>query len=70
MMSAIGARPATEAAALPASWGHRFEAWGAALFFAVFGFLPLDMASALGVAGSRRAASITSTAPSPPAGGS
>jgi Kdo2-lipid IVA lauroyltransferase/acyltransferase len=29
-------------------FGHRLEAWGAALFFAVFGLLPLDYASALG----------------------
>src|SRR6516164_1550991 len=29
-------------------FAHRLEAWGAALFFAVFGLLPLDWASAFG----------------------
>ena len=29
-------------------FGHRLEAWGAAVFFSVFGLLPLDCASALG----------------------
>ena len=48
MTSATGARPATETPAPPASWPHRFEAWGAALFFAMFGRLPLDTASAVG----------------------
>jgi KDO2-lipid IV(A) lauroyltransferase len=54
MMSATGAQPAAEAPAPPASWAHRFEAWGAALFFAAFGRLPLDTASALGGALARR----------------
>src|SRR5271170_7525247 len=36
------------------SFSHRLEAWGAALFFAVFGLLPLDWASALGGALARR----------------
>jgi KDO2-lipid IV(A) lauroyltransferase len=35
-------------------FAHRLEAWGAALFFAVFGLLPLDHASALGGALARR----------------
>src|SRR6266851_5919235 len=48
MIDATGARPATETPAPPASWAHRLEAWGAALFFAAFGRLPLDWASALG----------------------
>ncbi len=48
MIDATGARPATETPAPPASWAHRLEAWGAALFFAAFGCLPLDWASALG----------------------
>jgi KDO2-lipid IV(A) lauroyltransferase len=48
MMSATGARPATETPAPSASWAHRLEARGAALFFAIFGRLPLDTASALG----------------------
>src|SRR5438128_4667633 len=48
MMSATGAPPATEAPASPPSWAHRLEAWGAVLFFAAFGCLPLDAASALG----------------------
>ncbi len=33
---------------------HRLEAWGAALFFTVFGLLPLDWASAIGGAAARR----------------
>src|SRR5260370_39330607 len=48
MIDATVARTATETPALPASWAHRLEAWGAALFFAAFGCLPLDWASALG----------------------
>ena len=48
MTEATAARPATEPPAPPASWAHRFEAWGAALFFAGFGRLPLYAASALG----------------------
>jgi KDO2-lipid IV(A) lauroyltransferase len=48
MTSAPGARPAAETPAPPASWTHRCEAWGAALFFAILGCLPLDAASALG----------------------
>src|SRR5260370_2799368 len=48
MIDATGARRATETRAPPASWAHRLEAWGAALFFAAFGCLPLDWASALG----------------------
>jgi Kdo2-lipid IVA lauroyltransferase/acyltransferase len=35
-------------------FAHRLEAWGAALFFAVFGLLPLDCASAVGGALARR----------------
>src|SRR5271169_6701103 len=35
-------------------FGHRLEAWGASAFFAVFGLLPLDCASALGGALARR----------------
>src|SRR5947208_743959 len=31
-----------------ANWRHRFEAWGAALFFAMFGRLPIDAASTVG----------------------
>jgi len=30
------------------SWRHRFEAWGAGVFFAAMRALPLDTASALG----------------------
>jgi len=37
-----------EAPAQPASWRHRLEACGAALFFAAMGALPFDYASALG----------------------
>src|SRR5438132_11465741 len=48
MTDATAARPATEGPATPASWAHRFEAWGAALVLAIFGWLPLDAASALG----------------------
>jgi KDO2-lipid IV(A) lauroyltransferase len=48
MIDATGARPATETPAPPASRAHRFEAWGAALFLAAFGCLPLDAASGLG----------------------
>jgi KDO2-lipid IV(A) lauroyltransferase len=46
MIDVTGARPATETPT--ASWAHRVEAWGAALFFAGFGCLPLDTASAMG----------------------
>src|ERR1700724_3469558 len=53
MIDATGTRPATETPAPPASWAHRLEAWGAALFFAGFGCLPLDTASALGGAVAR-----------------
>ena len=53
MIDAAGTRPATETPAPPASWAHRLEAWGAALFFAGFGCLPLDTASALGGAVAR-----------------
>src|SRR5271154_2474967 len=35
-------------------FGHRLEAWGASAFFAAFGLLPLDCASALGGALARR----------------
>jgi Kdo2-lipid IVA lauroyltransferase/acyltransferase len=35
-------------------FAHRLEAWGAALFFAAFGLLPLDCASAVGGALARR----------------
>ena len=48
MIDATGAQPETETPAPPANWAHRFEAWGAAVFFASFGCLPLDTASAVG----------------------
>jgi lauroyl/myristoyl acyltransferase len=35
-------------------FAHRLEAWGAALFFTVFGLLPLDCASAVGGTLARR----------------
>ena len=44
----------TSIAAEAPRFAHRLEAWGAALFFAVFGLLPLDFASALGGALARR----------------
>src|SRR5690242_21046935 len=47
-MHATRARPAPEAATAPVPWAYRIEAWGAALLFALLGFLPLDAASALG----------------------
>ena len=47
MTDATAARPATEGPATPASWAHRFEAWGAALVLAIFGWLPLDAAWAM-----------------------
>jgi KDO2-lipid IV(A) lauroyltransferase len=48
-MDATRARPAAEAAAAaPVPWAYRIEAWGAALLFALLGWLPLDAASALG----------------------
>src|SRR5438309_1206389 len=48
-MDATRARPAAEAAAAaPAPWAYRIEAWAAALLFALFGSLPLDAASTLG----------------------
>src|SRR5436190_10890436 len=47
-MDATRARPAPEAAAAPVPWAYRIEAWGAALLFALLGWLPLDAASALG----------------------
>src|SRR5438105_3022941 len=47
-MDATRARPAAEAAAAPVPWTYRIEAWGAALLFALLGWLPLHAASALG----------------------
>jgi KDO2-lipid IV(A) lauroyltransferase len=47
-MHATRARPAAEAATAPVPWAYRIEAWGAALLFALLGWLPLDAASALG----------------------
>ena len=35
-------------------FGHRLEAWGAALIFGIFGLLPIGFASSLGEALGRR----------------
>jgi Kdo2-lipid IVA lauroyltransferase/acyltransferase len=47
-----GASPSSEATGRdrrrPISFGHRLEAWGAALCFGAFGLLPLEWASAVG----------------------
>jgi KDO2-lipid IV(A) lauroyltransferase len=47
-MSATETPLKAEAPAAPASWNHRIEACGAALFFAAMRVLPMDAASALG----------------------
>jgi Kdo2-lipid IVA lauroyltransferase/acyltransferase len=49
-MDATGPPAAVEAP----RFDHRLQAWGAAFFFAVFGLLPLDWASAVGGALARR----------------
>jgi KDO2-lipid IV(A) lauroyltransferase len=55
-MDTAGARPAADPPITgPAtSWRYRVEARGAALFFAAMGWLPIDVASALGGALARR----------------
>jgi len=53
-MDATRAPLAAEPPAAPVPWGYRIEAWGAALLFALLGWLPLDAASALGGALVRR----------------
>src|SRR5579863_1110786 len=47
-MAATEAPLKTEAPAAAASWNHRIEACGAALFFAAMRVLPIDAASGLG----------------------
>jgi Kdo2-lipid IVA lauroyltransferase/acyltransferase len=47
-MATTEARLRADAPAAPASWSHRIEACGAALFFAAMRALPIDAASGLG----------------------
>jgi len=53
-MDATRAQLTAEPPATPVPWGYRIEAWGAALLFALLGWLPLDASSALGGALARR----------------